>query len=379
MKIKVASPSINQADVEALNASLLSGHLTSGPRVKEFEQTFADYVGVKEAIAVNSGTAALHAALAAKNIGFGDEVIVPALTFFSTVTAVIHQGAVPVFCDITQTDFSLCPEDLENHITPRTKAIIPVHYFGHSAEMDKIMEIANRHGLSVIEDCAQSHGTIYKGKMTGSIGEFGAFSMFATKHMTTCEGGMITTNDPDAADFMRKFRSHGLEGRNDHTMLGYNYRMPDPLAALGNSQLKRLDQMNSDRIAASEKVIAAIQDIDWLETPIVPEHVKHTYFWCHILIDEDLLGMKTSELIQKLSENGIECRNRYEEPLYKQPLLNANLPEILKISGGDNLPDYGRLFLKNSERVAGSIIGLPNRPDLSETEITRISDVLRSF
>lgn len=379
MKIKVASPSITQPDVEALNASLLSGHLTSGPKVREFEQAFADYIGVKEAVAVNSGTAALHAPLAAKGIGFGDEVIVPALTFFSTVTSVIHQGAVPVFCDISMANFSLCPEDLEKRITPRTKAIIVVHYFGHSAEMTEIMEIAKRHNLSVIEDCAQSHGTTYRGQMTGSIGEFGSFSMFATKHMTTCEGGMITTNDPEMAEYMRCFRSHGLKGRNDHVMLGYNYRMPDPLAALGNSQLQRLDQMNAGRIASSEKVIKAIRDIEWLTVPSVPDHVKHTYFWCHILIDEEKLGMSTQAFIGQLSEQGVECRNRYEEPLYKQPLLTTNLPDILKVSAGDHLPDYGNLNLKNSEQVAGSIIGLPNRPDLSEDEIQYINDVLRSF
>lgn len=377
--IKVASPLINEDDLAAVREALLSGHLTSGPKVAAFEKAFAEYVGTKEAVAVNSGTAALHAALAAAGIGPGDEVIVPALTFFSTATAVIHAGAVPTFADISLDNFCLDPADLERAITPRTKAIIPVHYFGHAAEMDAINAIAEKHGLTVIEDCAQSHGTTYRGKVTGAIGHMGAFSFFATKHMTTAEGGIVTTDDAQAAAYMRSFRSHGMEGRNDHVMLGYNYRLPEPLGALGLSQLKRLDSFNDGRIRASEAVIKAIKDIPWLTVPQVPDHVKHTYFWCHIMIDEAKLGMTTLELIAKLREQGVECRNRYEEPLYRQPLLTTRIPPILRLSAGDNLPDYGAMNLPNVEKAAGRVIGLPNRPDLRDDEVCRLSDVLHGL
>ncbi len=377
--IHVASPTVDEDDVKAVADVLLSGRLSAGPVATEFERRFAEYVGVEHAVTVNSGTAALHAALAAMGIQPGDEVIVPAMTFFSTATAVIHQGGVPVFCDISLDNFCMSPEDMRQRITPRTRAVIPVHYFGHAAEMDEINAIANEHDLVVIEDCAQSHSTLYKGAMTGSLGHLGAFSFFATKHMTSAEGGMVTTDNADYAGYMRSFRSHGMEGRDDHVILGYNYRISEPAAALGLSQLKRLDVFNEGRIRASEAVIERICDIPWLTVPKVPNHVKHTYFWCHIMVDEDCLGMKTQALIERLRDKGIETRNRYVEPLYRQPLLTRNVPPILRLVAGDNLPDYSAMNLPNAERAAGRVIGLPNRPDLTLFEIERIADVLHSF
>jgi perosamine synthetase len=376
--VKVASPQIDDDDVRAVEAALRSGVLTSGPKVREFEERFAAYVGVSEAVAMNSGTAALHAALAACEVGPGDEVIVPALSFFSSATAVIHAGAVPVFCDISLENFCMDPEDLERHITPRTKALMPVHYFGHCAEMDEINAVAERHGLTVIEDCAQSHGSTYRGRQTGSLADMGAFSLFATKHMTTCEGGVVTTDSSEHADYMRKFRSHGLVGRDDHVLLGYNYRLPEPLGALGCTQIEKLDGLNDARIRNSEALISRIEDIAWLQAPIVPPHVRHTYFWCHILIDEEQLGMSTSDLIRELASRGVEVRRRYTAPLYKQPLLTTNLPPILELSAGPNLPDYGALDLPNSELAAGRVIGLPNRPDMSDGEIEYVAEVLHA-
>jgi perosamine synthetase len=374
--VKVASPQIDDDDVRAVEEALRSGVLTSGPKVQQFEEAFAEYVGVSHAVAVNSGTAAIHAALAACGVGPGDEVVVPALTFFATATAVLHAGAVPVFCDISLENFCMDPEDLPRHITPRTKALIPVHYFGHCAEMDAINAIAARHRLTVIEDCAQSHGSTYHGRQTGSLAAMGAFSLFATKHMTTCEGGIVTTDSTECAAYMRRFRNHGLEGRDDHVVLGYNHRMPEPLGALGMTQLGRLDALNDARIRSSEALIALIADLPWLDLPRVPAHVRHTYFWCHILIDEEQLGMPTGELISELAERGVEVRRRYTEPLYRQPLLTTNVPPILRLSAGANLIDYGSLELPNVERVAGRIIGLPNRPDISADEIDYVARVL---
>jgi perosamine synthetase len=377
--VKVARPQIDDDDVRAVEEALRSGVLTSGPKVREFEDAFAEYVGVSHAVAVNSGTAAIHAALAACGAGPGDEVVVPALTFFATATAVIHAGAVPVFCDISLENFCMDPADLARRVTPRTKALIPVHCFGHCAEMDAINAIAARHGLTVIEDCAQSHGSTYHGRQTGSMGAMGAFSLFATKHMTTCEGGIVTTDSADHAAYMRKFRSHGLDGRDDHVLLGHNYRMPEPLGALGTAQLSRLDALNDARIRSSEALIARIADLPWLAVPRVPAHVRHTYFWCHILIDEERLGMPTSELIHALAERGVEVRRRYTEPLYRQPLLTTNVPPILRLSAGANLPDYGGLALPIAERAAGRVIGLPNRPDISADEIDYVARVLHEI
>lgn len=374
--IKVASPQVGEEEIAAVREVLLSGWYVSGPRVKEFERRFADYIGVDHAVMVNSGTAAIHAALMAVDVGPGDEVIVPALTFFSTATAAIHQNAVPVFADISLDNFCMAPEDFERRITPRTKAVIPVHYFGHAAEMDAIKGIAERHDIVVIEDCAQAHGTAYKGQRVGSIGHLGTFSFFATKHMTTGEGGAITTDNAEWAERMRLFRSHGLRGRNDHVLLGYNYRMTEMAAAIGIVQLEKLEALNVARIEKSEYIIERLGDIPWLTLPKVPPYVKHTYFWLHILVDEEALGFSTQELIKRLRDRGVEVRHRYLEPLNRQPLLTENLPKSLELAAGENLPSYCEMHLPNAERVAGQVIGLPNRPDMTKEEQDRVVEVL---
>ena len=376
--VKVASPLLGEEEAAAVREVLLSGQLLSGPRVAEFERLFADYIGVKHAIAVSTGTVSLQASMAALGIGPGDEVIVPALTFFSSATSVIHQGGVPVFCDISLDNFCMDPDDLAKRITPRTKAIMPVHYFGHSAEMEAIRSIADANGLSIIEDCAQAHGTEYKGRRVGSFGELGSFSFYATKHITTGEGGAVTTDDDELADYVRKFRNHGMEGRDDHVILGSNFRLTEMGGAIGVLQMGKLEGFNESRIAASEYLIEQLEDVPWLEVPKVPDHVRHTYFWCHLLIDESILGMTTQALIAHLRENGIEVRSRYQEPLYKQPLLNENIPAVLAASAGDNLPAYGDMHLPNAERAAGSMIGLPNRPGITRAELDRVVEVVRS-
>jgi dTDP-4-amino-4,6-dideoxygalactose transaminase len=378
-RIKVARPQIGEEEIRAVEEVLRSDRFVSGPRVEDFERRLAEFVGTKHAVAVNSGTAALHAAMVAAGIEPGDEVIVPALTFFSTITAVIHQAGVPILCDIDPVTYGMCPEDLERRITPRTRAIIPVHYFGYPVDMDSLLEVARRHELTVIEDCAQAHGSKHRGRVVGSIGDFGAFSFFATKHMTTGEGGAVTTNDDEWARTMRLFRSHGLEGRNDHVMLGYNYRMTEMAGALGAVQIQRLDGFNRARIANTEALIAKIRDIPWLRVPEVPPHVLHTYFWCHLWIDEEKLGFSTPELIAKLSERGVESRNRYLEPLNRQPLLTDKLPAILRLVAGDHLPDYAAMQFPQCEKIAGHVIGVPNRPDMSEDEIDRVAEVLHGI
>ena len=377
--IRVAKPQVGNEEIEAVRQVLLSGQFVSGARVEEFESAFAEYIGVEHAVAVNSGTAALHAALDAGGIGPGDEVIVPALTFFSTATAVIHQNAVPVFADISLDNYCMDPLDLEQRISPRTRAVIPVHYFGHAAEMDEINAIARRHDLLVIEDCAQAHGTEYRGVRVGGLGELGAFSFFATKHMTTGEGGAITTDNARWAERMRLFRSHGLQGRNEHVILGYNYRMTEMAAAMGLVQLNKLEDLNERRILNSEYLMKCLADVPWLSLPTVPPHVRHTYFWCHVLVDEEALGCGTQELIGRLRRRGVEVRHRYVEPLYRQPVLrNLRLVRELEAHSA-RVPDYQRMHLPNAERVAGRLIGLPNRPDMSRAMLDRVVEVIRSI
>ena len=378
--IKVAKPQVGEEEIEAVREVLLSGRYVSGRRVEEFERAFAEYVGVKHVVAVNSGTAALHAALDAGGVGPGDEVIVPALTFFSTATAVLHQNAIPVFADISLDNYCIDPADLERCVSPRTKAVIPVHYFGHAAEMDEIRAFARRRGLLVIEDCDQAHGTEYRGRKAGGLGDLGAFSFFATKHMTTGEGGAVTTNNAEWAERMRLFRSHGLRGRNDHVILGYNYRMTEIAAAMGIVQLRRLDALNEGRIRNSEYLIRRLQDIPWMTLPRVPDYVKHTYFWCHVLVDEETLGFATQELIQRLRDRGVEVRHRYIEPLYRQPLLTTHLPPMLRLASAEGtIPDYASMQLPNVEASAGRLIGLPNRPDLRQPDLDKVVSSIRDI
>ncbi len=378
-KIKVAKPFIDDEEINAVRDVLLSGKYVSGARVKEFEDEFAKYIGVKNAIAVNSGTAALHVALASLGVEPGDEVIVPPITFFSTVTSVLHQNAIPAFADIDPESFCLSPNDIKSKITDSTKAIIPVHLFGNVTEMDEILEIARENDLKVIEDCAQAHGSEYKNNKVGSIGDAGCFSFYATKHMTTGEGGMVTTNNEELAEKARVIRNHGMTGRDEHIMLGYNYRMSEINAAIGLIQLKKLDELNQKRRENSLYLLNEIKNkIDWVKVPEIKDYVKHTFFWCPVVILEDKVKITTQEVVNKLKERGVETRYRYKQPLYKQKLLqnlSAN-PSSCPFACTSNKIKYENIYLPNAEEVSGKIIGLPNHPDLSREELDYIVDVL---
>lgn len=357
--IKVAQPFVGTEEVKAVTKVLLSGRYVSGTMVEEFERRFAEYIGTKYAVAVNSGTAALHLALAILDIRVNDEVIVPPLTFFSTISAVFHQAATPVFSDVNLENYCIDPKSIKSQISNRTKAIIPVHLYGNSADMDSIIKIAKKYKLKVIEDAAQAHGTEYKGRKVGSIGDIGCFSFFATKHMTTGEGGMIVTNNKKWANLAKIMRNHGMTDRCRHDYLGYNYRMTEIAAVMGIAQLKKLDRLNTKRIKNSFYLINRLNtfNISWLKTPKLSKHIKHTFFWCPILIDEEKLGMNTKNLIKILAQKNIETRHRYWQPLYRQKMLT-------RMKKG-----YSGVYLRNSEKIAGRIIGLPNHAGLTKKDL----------
>ena len=364
--IKVAMPQVGEEEVAAVREVLLSGYYASGAKVEEFERSFAEYVGVNHAVAVNSGTSALYIALEAMGIGEGDEVIVPPMTFFATVSAVLYLRAKPVFADIDQDDLCLSPGGVAKMITDKTKAILPVHLFGAAANMNALLDLAKEHGLVVLEDCAQAHGTEYKGRKVGSIGNAGAFSFFATKHMTTGEGGMITTDYPDIAEMARKLRSHGMTDRDTHTYLAYNNRMSEIGAAMGLIQLGRLDELNAIRIRNSEYIINRIHDLELVRIPLPRHSCVHTYFWCPVIIRPES-GRTIEELKVHLKTNGIGFRHRYTEPLYWQP--------VFKRVG----LDYSGVHLQVVEQIAGNVIGLPNHPGLSRDDLDRVVEAVRSF
>jgi dTDP-4-amino-4,6-dideoxygalactose transaminase len=365
-RINVAEPFVGEEEAEAVRRVLLSGQYVSGAKVAEFEKAFAGYIGTEYAVAVSNGTSALYIALEAMGVGKGDEVIVPPMTFFATVSSVLFLGAKPVFADLDLDDLCLSPDSVKDKITPRTKAILPVHLFGAAAKMDRLLAIAERHGIPILEDCAQAHGTEHQSRKVGGIGRAGAFSFFATKHMTTGEGGMITTNDKTIVETAKILRSHGMSGRDDHVMLGYNNRMTEMEAAMGLVQLNKLEELNRKRIENSEYLLNRVKELSWAHIPVPGENVKHTYFWCPVMVKANS-GKTIDDLKAHLKEHNIGFRQRYQAPLYKQPVLR-------QID-----PDYANLHLPNVEQVAGQVIGLPNHPGLQKSDLDRVVQVLTDF
>mgnify|MGYP006273224099 FL=1 len=378
--VSVAEPILGEAEHGNVEQVLDSGRFLQGPMVEEFEEKWADYVGTDHAVAVSNGTAAIQLVLKAIGLQPGEEVIVPSLTFGSTATAVVHQAGVPVFADIDRELYTLDHTDLERCLSDETAAIMPVHLYGHPAEMDEIRAFADDHDLYVIEDAAQAHGAAYKGQQVGSIGDAGCFSFYATKNITTGEGGIITTDDDEIAAELRMLRSHGMANRDEHVTLGYNYRMSDLNGAIGTAQVDRLEGFNERRREISERLAAELDDLDWLEPATVRDYVDHAYFWAPFEVQEDEIGMTGKEVWAELREQGVETRHRYNVPLYDQPVFadhrgfNSEFPW----SANPNEHDYD-LSLPNVEEVVGSMIGLPNHPGLEPEDVAYVIETVRAF
>ncbi len=369
--IKVAIPIIDDDEINAVAKVLRSGRYVSGPSVKEFEDRFAAYIGTKYAVMVSSGTAALYITMQALGIGPGDEVIVPAMTFFSTITAVLRCGATPIFADIDPEIYNLDPCSMEEKITDRTKAIIPVHLYGHPADMDKIDDVIGE-DIFVIEDAAQAHGAEYKRWRCGSLGDAGCWSFYATKNMTTAtEGGGITTDNEELAEKARIIRSHGMTDRNTHSVLGYNDRMCELGGAIGLVQLRKLDRLNEARAENCIYLTRHLKEfnIPWLGLPVVKSWAKHAWFCYPIRVYTEELGMTGWELRTLLGERGIEARYRYNEPLYKQPVLEQF----------SHLHDYSKDYCPNAEAISGNMLGLPNHPELTLTDLETIVEVISTI
>ena len=286
--INVAVPITGKEEFKLLKKVVYSGRFVSGKNVELFEKKFANYIGTKFAVCFNSGTAALHASLGALNLKPKDEVIVPAISFISSATAILHQGCKAVFCDVNLDDYCMNIESLKNKITKNTKAIIPVHFAGSACDMKKISNIAKKFNLKIIEDCSQAHGTKILNKKVGSFGNSSCFSFYATKHMTTGEGGVLCTNDKKIYNFCKSFRTHGMVDRDTHKFLGYNYRMGEINAAIGLAQIKKLDKINKKRVENSKYIINGLKkskkNNTWFKVQEIKKGVYHTYFWCPVRI-----------------------------------------------------------------------------------------------
>tara|TARA_R110000824_G_scaffold288508_3_gene476802 strand:- start:139032 stop:140216 length:1185 start_codon:yes stop_codon:yes gene_type:complete len=290
MNVPIARTSLTESEIESVLGPLKSGWLVQGPKVREFEEKWSAFTGAKNSIAVTSCTTALHLSLAGLGFGPGDEAIVPAFTWIATANVVEHLGGKVVFCDIDPLTFNLDVEDFRRKITSRTKAVLPVHLFGLSADMEPIMQIAGKHGLWVIEDAACGFGSKYKGQHVGTIGNTGCFSFHPRKAITTGEGGMITTGNDELAEKLRRLRDHGAAMTDlqrhlgarpyllaDHPEAGYNQRMTDIQAALGSSQMDRAEAIISERQRLAKRYDAAFENIPWLRIPAQLENYEHGY------------------------------------------------------------------------------------------------------
>ncbi len=353
--IQIAKPIIGEEEKRAVIDVLESGQISPGKKVEEFEHAFASYVGAKHAIATSSGTTAIKAILMVNKIGPGDEVIVPSLTFGATASPVLFCGARPVFADIDPDTFNISPQSIQEKITAKTKAIMPVHLFGLPCEMKAIAEIANDKKLILVEDACQAHGAEYFGKKIGSENT-SAFSFYATKNMTTGEGGMVTTNNDAIADGCRRVRNHGQSTRYQYVELGYNFRMTNIHAAIGIEQLKKLDAMNAARIKNASFLRENLPPMIKIQKQIAG--AKHSY---HLFSARMKNRDKTLKI---LNEAGIESGAYYPTPVHKTELYK-------KLGHNTSLP--------NTELVCREIFSLPIHPSLTEEDLFYITEVVKSI
>ena len=353
--IPIARPLLGDAEAEAVLAVLRSGHLAQGRVVQEFEERFAAICGVSHAIATTSGTTALHIALLAHGIGPGDEVITTSFSFIASANAALYVGARPVFADIDPETLNLDPDDVEARITTRTKAIIPVHLYGNPAALDRLRGICDRYGLVMIEDACQAHGATFAGEPVGTVGT-GCFSFYPTKNVTSGEGGMITTDDPDLAERARLLRAHGSPSRYYHTMLGYNFRLSDLHAAIGLAQLEHFEQWTEQR-RWNAAVLLRLLDGQPLAFQRVAPGARHVYHQFTVRIANG-----RDEVAAYLRAQGIETAVHYPTPIHQQPLYQ-------ELGYRDVLP--------HAERAAGEVLSLPVHPSLSDDDLKRIARTLR--
>jgi perosamine synthetase len=360
--ISMSAPDIDETDVEAVAEVLRSGRLALGPRAEEFEQRIADYAGVPHAVAVSSGTAALHLILKGLGCGPGDEVLVPSFTFAASVNAILYVGASPVFADIEPEQYTLDPEDTARRVTGRSRAIMAVDVFGHPVEWDALSASAERHGLTLIDDACEALGAEYRGRRIGGFGAAAAFAFYPNKQMTTGEGGVIVTCDGRLAGLVKSLRNQGrAEGSAwlEHLLLGYNYRMDELSAALGISQLKRIEAflMHRERVAA--RYSALLRRFDWLDTPVVRPHVRMSWFVYVVRLAE---GVDRDRVVLAMEARGVPAR-AYFPPMHLQPYVRERL-------------GTGPGMLPVTEALARRTLALPFHNHLSEAEIERVVECL---
>ena len=349
--IPAAKPIIGDEEREAVDRVLQSGMVAQGPEVAAFESEFgAHFVDGRETVAVNSGTSGLHLGLLAAGIGPGDEVIVPSFTFAATGNSVALTGATPVFADIEPEHFTLDPASVEASITPRTKAIMPVHLYGHPAHMTELMAIAEKHALLIFEDAAQAHGATLGGRKVGTFGRFAMFSLYPTKNMTSGEGGMIVAETAELARNARLLRNQGMEQQYRNEVVGFNARMTDIHAAIGRVQLTKVDAWTEQRRRNAAFLDANLRGV---VVPPVASDAEHVYHQYTIRVVDDRDGFVTALREEHAVGSGVYY-----------PIPNHRLPSLAPYAPGLELPE--------TERAAAEVVSLPVHPSLTEADLDRI-------
>jgi dTDP-4-amino-4,6-dideoxygalactose transaminase len=352
--IPAAKPIIGDEEREAVDRVLRSGMLAQGPEVKAFEEEFSAHVGGRHCVAMNSGTSALHLGFIAAGIKPGDEVIVPSFSFAATANSVVLAGGVPVFADIDPRTFNLDPDHVETLITNKTKAIMPVHLYGHIAAMDRFDEIAAKHGLHIIEDAAQGHLASLNGRNAGEFGIVASFSFYPTKNMTAGEGGMVVTDDAEVARTLRLLRNQGQEIRYQNEIIGFNTRMTDIHAAIGRVQLTKLPGWTKQR---QENAAYLDANLKGVVTPYLAPNTTHSYHQYTIRIPGGDAA-KRDAFMTKIGEKGVGSGVYYPTPIHRLPSFKSEL----------NLPE--------TELVIKECVSLPVHPSLTQDELKTIVEVV---
>lgn len=355
MQIPIAKPTIGEKEKQAVLSVLDSGYLVQGAEVEKFEANFAEYHGAKFAVGVNNGTSALIATMMAHKIQRGDEVIIPSFSFFATASSIISVGATPVFADIDPSTFCLSPEAAEAAITPRTVAIMPVHLYGHPANMVAFSEICSKHGLILLEDSAQAHGAKIGNRFVGTYGT-ASFSFYPSKNMTTGEGGMILTNNEVIYRQLRMIRNQGMNQQYHHEVVGYNLRMMNLQAAIGNVQLESLSKWTENRIANAEYLN---ENLKYINTPTTLVDYKHVYHQYTIRVP----ASERDQLVKQLNDRGVGARVYYPSLIHQQPAMR----------------DYQDFDLPESEKATHEVISLPVHAQLTQEEREHIVNVMNEL
>jgi perosamine synthetase len=362
--IPINLPKIGEEEIEAVVKVMRNGPLTNalgaGPMVTQFEKNFAEFAGVNHAVAMNTGTAALHAAIVAAGVKKGDEVILPSFTFVATAEACVMAGGKPVFADIDPETYNVSPDEIKKNVTKKTKAIVPVDLYGFSADAKPIKEIAAKHDLAVVEDAAQAHGATYAGKPAGAFADAACWSLYASKNMTTGEGGVATTDSDEMAETLRLIRTHGEKAKYASLMLGFNYRMSEIQAAIGLVQLEKLPSFVAKRRENAKRLTKLLAASDGLKLPRETGERQHSWYLYTVRL-QNATESERNKIVEELKRKNIGAEVYYINPVHLMPYYREN---------------FGESRLPETEKAAKQVFSLPIHSSVTEAQVDYIGKTL---